>query len=159
MLLSATLAMLDHLAQNHLKMFQLSNSTLLPNLRQKFLLINYWLQSLLFKLRYQNDWSSAERWANQVNEHFNQPKSSPSSQTSDKNNQIFYEFSKFMIASFQSDSLWNKADRLSKESSLKDFLEQLTKQNQNRRLSRDDQMSDFILYIFDAIDLLRSTVA
>ena len=39
-----------------------------------------------------------------------------------------------------------------------DFLEQLFRQNQNRRLTRDDRIFDFILYIFDAIDLLRHTV-
>jgi hypothetical protein len=40
-----------------------------------------------------------------------------------------------------------------------EFTEQLLKQNQNRRLSRDDTTLDFILYIFDAIELLRLSVA
>jgi len=38
-----------------------------------------------------------------------------------------------------------------------EFVEQLLRQNQNRRLSRDDSTLDFLLYIFDAIDLLRLT--
>jgi len=38
-----------------------------------------------------------------------------------------------------------------------EFVEQLIRQNQNRRLTRDDPTLDFLLYIFDAIDLLRLT--
>ncbi len=38
-----------------------------------------------------------------------------------------------------------------------EFAEQLLRQNQNRRLTRDDTTLDFLLYIFDAIDLLRIT--
>lgn len=83
-----------------------------------------------------------------------------------------------MLTSYQSTLYWNKADRLTHDASLKgkhhclpdcldfnlsvhfalDFLEQLFSQNQNRRLTRDDRTFDFILYIFDAIDLLRHTV-
>jgi hypothetical protein len=37
------------------------------------------------------------------------------------------------------------------------FVEQLSRQNQNRHLSRDDSTLDFLLYIFDSIDLLRTT--
>ena len=40
-----------------------------------------------------------------------------------------------------------------------EFLEQLLRQNQNRRLTRDDRPIDFISYIFHAIDSLRSTIA
>ena len=39
-----------------------------------------------------------------------------------------------------------------------EFIGQLLRQNQNRRLTRDDTTLDFLLYIFDAIDLLRLTV-
>ncbi len=39
-----------------------------------------------------------------------------------------------------------------------EFFEQLLRQNQNRRLTRDDTTLDFLLYIFDAIELLRLTV-
>jgi hypothetical protein len=39
-----------------------------------------------------------------------------------------------------------------------EFTEQLLRQNQNRRLTRDDATIDFIMYIFEAIDLLRLTV-
>lgn len=42
---------------------------------------------------------------------------------------------------------------------LLEFIEQLLKQNQNRRLSRDDTTLDFLLYIFDSIELLRLSVA
>ena len=87
-----------------------------------------------------------------------------------------YDFSKFMLASYHSTQYWNKAESLSREKPLKgkrrkrvasslflslclEFVEQLLKQNQNRRLSRDDTTLDFILYIFDAIELLRLSVA
>lgn len=40
-----------------------------------------------------------------------------------------------------------------------EFTEQLRKQNQNRRLSRDDPTIDFLLYMFDAIELLRVSMA
>lgn len=37
------------------------------------------------------------------------------------------------------------------------FLEQLLRQNSNRHVSRDHPTIDFLVYIFDAIDLLRTT--
>lgn len=40
---------------------------------------------------------------------------------------------------------------------LLDFLEQLRRQYPNRRLSRDEPIVEFILYIFDAIELFRWT--
>ena len=88
-----------------------------------------------------------------------------------------YEFSKYMLSSYQSNFYWTKADRLMHDASLKgkrwkgrdglvstsvlvlEFLEQLLRQNQNRRLTRDDRPIDFISYIFHAIDSLRSTIA
>jgi len=39
-----------------------------------------------------------------------------------------------------------------------EFTEQL-KQNQNRRLSRDGTTFEYLLYIFDSIELLRLSVA
>ena len=42
---------------------------------------------------------------------------------------------------------------------VEDFTEQLLKQNQNRHLSRDDPPLEFLLYMFDAIELLRVSVA
>ena len=103
--------------------------------------------------------------------------------TTSGNNQIeqhryIYDFSKFMLNSYNSTYYWNKAESLMREKPLKgilnkkislfgfeiffillEFTEQLLKQNQNRRLSRDDTTLDFILYIFDAIELLRLSVA
>jgi len=66
-------------------------------------------------------------------------------------------FSKYMLNSYHSNCYWNKAERLMREEPSKKFVEQLLRQNQNRRLTRDDSTLDFLLYIFDAIDLLRLT--
>lgn len=76
-----------------------------------------------------------------------------------------------MLPAYQSTYYWNKAERLTREEpskskaaararahvvrSISEFLEQLLRQNQNQRLSRDDSTLNFLLYIFDAIDLLR----
>ncbi|CAF1089238.1 unnamed protein product [Adineta ricciae] len=211
-LLATTLIMLDQLAQNHKKMFCLTNpsqSTDLYNLQQKFLLINYWLQSLIYYLQFNTSMPTIDRYATQVIEYLNQSKNpsstappatstrttttttnpnlqqqstpnndnnpiSPLSTTSQTslsdlsttsgNNQIeqhrsMCEFSKLMLNSYHSTYYWNKAESLSCERSLKEFTEQLLKQNQNRRLSRDDTTLDFVLYIFDAIELLRLSVA
>ena len=79
-----------------------------------------------------------------------------------------------MLNSYQSNCYWIKAERLTREEPTKSkitidilflnhilfnlgFVEQLTRQNQNRHLSRDYSTLDFLLYIFDAIDLLRTT--
>ncbi|UJR37946.1 hypothetical protein I4U23_030631 [Adineta vaga] len=204
-LLTTTLTMLQQLAQNYKKMFYLSNPTLsgdLYSLQQKFLLINYWLQSLIHYLQFNTNMPTIDRYATQVTEYFNQIKNpssaasltrstnlnlqqqstpindnnpisplSTTSQTSSSdisttsgNNQVephryIYDFSKYMLSSYHSTLYWNKADSLSREKPLKEFTEQLLKQNQNRRLSRDDTTLDFILYIFDAIELLRLSVA
>ena len=40
-----------------------------------------------------------------------------------------------------------------------EFTEQLLKQNQNRRLNRDDTTLDFILHVLNAIELLRLSTA
>jgi hypothetical protein len=64
-----------------------------------------------------------------------------------------------MLNSYNSTYYWNKAESLMREKALKEFIEQLLKQNQNRRLSRDDTTLDFLLYIFDSIELLRLSVA
>jgi hypothetical protein len=202
-LLTTTLTMLQQLAQNYKKMFCISN----PNpsgdfysLQQKFLLINYWLQSYIYHLQLNTTMPTIERYANQVTEYFNQLKnpssaasltrmnnqqqltpindnnpvsplsttsqtsSSDLSTTSGNNNQIeqhryIYEFSKLMLNSYNSTYYWNKAESLMREKALKEFIEQLLKQNQNRRLSRDDTTLDFLLYIFDSIELLRLSVA
>ncbi|CAF1366243.1 unnamed protein product [Adineta ricciae] len=220
-LLATTLTMLSQLAQNHKKMFYLTNpsqSTDLYNLQQKFLLINYWLQSLIYYLQFNTNMPTIDRYATQVTEYLNQSKNpsstappppppppastrttttttttttnpnlqqqstpnndnnpiSPLSTTSQTslsdlsttsgNNQTeqhrsMCEFSKLMLNSYHSTYYWNKAESLSCERSLKEFTEQLLRQNQNRRLSRDDTTLDFILYIFDAIELLRLSVA
>jgi hypothetical protein len=195
-LLTTTLTMLQQLAQNYKKMFHLSNSNQsnnLYNLQQKFLLINYWLQSFIYHLQFNTNMPSIERYANQVTEYFNQSKnlssrttnlniqqqstpindnnpisplsttsqtsSSDISTTSGEQHRYIYDFSKFMLSSYNSTYYWNKAEGLTREKTLKEFIEQLLKQNQNRRLSRDDTTLDFILYIFDAIELLRLSVA
>jgi hypothetical protein len=80
-----------------------------------------------------------------------------------------------MLNSYHSNYYWNKAERLTREEPLKskikpieenkdffyvlnlEFVEQLSRQNSNRHLSRDDSTLDFLLYIFDSIDLLRIT--
>jgi hypothetical protein len=201
-LLTTTLTMLQQLAQNHKKMFHISNSNQtsdLYSLQQKFLLINYWLQSFIYHLQLNTNMPTIERYANQVTEYFNQLKNpssaasltrmnnqqqltpindnnpisplSTTSQTSSSdlsttsgNNQIeqhryIYDFSKLMLNSYNSTYYWNKAESLMREKPLKEFTEQLLKQNQNRRLSRDDITLNFILYIFDSIELLRLSVA
>lgn len=186
-LLTSTLTMLNQLAQNHKKMFQISNSNQsgdLYNLQQKFLLINYWLQSLIYHLQYQSTITSIDRHAVQVTEYFNQTKTSSTrtnnqqQTTINDNNPIsplstnssdsgantdqqrsICEFSKLMLNSYHSMDYWNKAESLMKEKSLKEFTEQLLKQNQNRRLSRDGTTLDYLLYIFDSIELLRLSVA
>ncbi|CAF0753789.1 unnamed protein product [Adineta steineri] len=204
-LLQTTLTMLQQLAQNHKKMFHLSNPTQLTDLyslQQKFLLINYWLQSLIYYLQFNSNMPTIDRHATQVTEYFNQLKNPSSAasltRTTNSNNQqqstpindnnpisplsttsqtsssdlsttsgnnsteqhrYMYDFSKFMLNSYYSTSYWNKAESLMREKPLKEFTEQLLKQNQNRRLSRDDTTLDFILYIFDAIELLRLSVA
>ncbi|CAF3106777.1 unnamed protein product [Rotaria sp. Silwood2] len=155
-LLAATLSMLQHLVFNYEKMFHIStNQSIdsLNNIRQKFLLINYWLQSLIYQLQYNANLPIIERCVHQVTEYFNHSKS-----PSDTNHNFIYEFSKYMLHSYNSNYYWNKADRLKREEPLKKFNEQLLKQNQNRRLARDDTTLDFLLYIFDAIDLLRVTI-
>ncbi|CAF0725833.1 unnamed protein product [Rotaria sordida] len=207
-LLTTTLTMLQQLAQNYKKMFCLSNSTQsrdLYSLQQKFLLINYWLQSFIYHLQFNTNMPTIERCANQVTDYFTQLKNpssaaslirttnmniqqqqqqstllndnnpiSPLSTTSQAsssdisttsgNNQneqhrYIYDFSKLMLNSYYSTYYWNKAESLMHEKPLKEFIEQLLKQNQNRRLTRDDTTLDFILYIFDAIELLRLSVA
>jgi len=154
-LLTATLAMLQHLAYNYQKMFQIptnQSAESLNNIRSKFLLINYWLQSYIYHLQFTTNFSSIERCANQVIEYFNHSKS-----PSDANHNFIYDFSKYMLYSYHSNCYWNKAERLMREEPSKKFVEQLLRQNQNRRLTRDDSTLDFLLYIFDAIDLLRLT--
>jgi hypothetical protein len=194
-LLTTTLTMLQQLAQNHKKMFHLSNTNPsgdLYSLQQKFLLINYWLQSLIYHLQLNTHMSTLERYANQVTEYFHQLKNpssvkvnnqqqltpindnnpisplSTTSQTSSSDlsttsgteqHRYVYEFSKLMLNSYHSTYYWNKAESLMREKPLKEFTEQLLKQNQNRRLSRDDTTLDFLLYIFDSIELLRLSVA
>ncbi|CAF1083402.1 unnamed protein product [Rotaria sp. Silwood1] len=58
-----------------------------------------------------------------------------------------YDFSKLMLNSYYSTHYWNKAEILMREKPLKEFIEQLLKQNQNRRLTRDDTTLDFIFEI------------
>lgn len=118
---------------------------------------SYWLQSFIYHLKFQNNWSSIERCASQVSQYLTQTRSPTFNVNSDNRTHSLVEFSHLMYPSYQSTHYWTKADRLMTETTLKDFLEQLVKQNQNRRLSRDETTLDFILYIFDAIDLLRST--
>lgn len=77
-----------------------------------------------------------------------------------------------MLNAYQSNVYWQKAEHLFREESCRsktrkqsnnirsfvsclDFLEQLTRQISPRRLSRDDPTLDFLLYIFEAIELLR----
>ncbi|CAF3877705.1 unnamed protein product [Rotaria sp. Silwood2] len=191
-LLITTLTMLQQLAQNHKKMFCLANSNQsrdLYSLQQKFLLINYWLQSFIYHLQFNTNMPSIERYANQVTEYFTQLKNpssaasllrttnmniqqqstllndsnpisplSTTSQTSSSdisttsgNNQneqhrYMYDFSKLMLNSYYSTCYWNKAEILMREKQLKEFIEQLLKQNHNRRLTRDDTTLDFILF-------------
>ncbi|UJR08301.1 hypothetical protein I4U23_012572 [Adineta vaga] len=154
-LLTATLAMLQHLAYNYQKMFHISTNPSAESLnyiRPKFLLIDYWLQSYIYHLQFNTNFSSIERCATQVVEYCNHSKS-----PEDMNSHTLLDFSKSMLPSYHSTYYWNKAERLTREEPSKKFLEQLLRQNQNRRLSRDDSTLDFLLYIFDAIDLLRST--
>jgi len=193
-LLSTTLTMLQQLVCNHQKLFCVSNqsSDILFNIRQKFLLINYWIQSLIHHLQFNTNLPTIERPAAQVNEYFTQLKSSTSttksnpstttptndsnpisplsvnSQTSASDSSVnqtqeqhrfLYDFSKVMLSSYYSTYYWNKAERLTRDKTLKDFTEQLLKQNQNRHLSRDDPPLEFLLYMFDAIELLRVSVA
>jgi hypothetical protein len=61
-----------------------------------------------------------------------------------------------MLNSYHSNCYWNKAERFTREEPTKRFVEQLSRQNPNRHLSRDNSTLDFLLYIFDAIDLLRT---
>jgi hypothetical protein len=81
-----------------------------------------------------------------------------------------------MLNSYHSNCYWNKAERFTREEPTKSkrrknficffflyqlidilgFVEQLSRQNPNRHLSRDNSTLDFLLYIFDAIDLLRT---
>ncbi|CAF3509463.1 unnamed protein product [Rotaria sp. Silwood1] len=155
-LLAATISMLQHLAFNYEKMFHIStiqSNDSLHKIRQTFLLINYWLQSFIYQLQYNANLPILERCAHQVTEYFSHSKS-----PADTNHNFIYEFSKYMLHSYNSNYYWNKADRLKREEPLKKFNEQLLRQNQNRRLARDDTTLDFLLYIFDAIDLLRLTV-
>ncbi|CAF1137276.1 unnamed protein product [Adineta steineri] len=155
-LLTATLAMLQHLAINYQKVFQISilqSTEILNHLRPKFHLINYWLQSYIYQLQYNTNFPSIERCATQVNDYLNHTKS-----PEDINPNVLHDFSKYMINSYYSTYYWNKAERLTRDEPSKKFLEQLIRQNQNRRLTRDDTTFDFLLYIFDAIDLLRLTV-
>lgn len=188
-LLKSTLTMLNQLAQNRKSMFQQSNtnqSGSLYNLQQKFLLINYWLQSLIYHLQFRSSMSSIDRYAVQVNEYINPTKTSSTrtnnqqqTTNNDNNNnpisplstnssdssantdqqRSLCEFSKLMLNSYHSMDYWTKAESLMKERSLKEFTEQLLKQNQNRRLTRDGTTLDYLLYIFDSIELLRLSVA
>ncbi|CAM4918443.1 unnamed protein product [Rotaria socialis] len=156
-LLSATLSMLQHLVYNYEKMFHIpanQSGDALNNIRQKFLLINYWLQSFIYQLQYNINLPAIERCVHQVTEYCSHSKS-----PADTNPSFIFEFSKYMLHSYQSNHYWNRAERLKREEPLKKFVEQLLRQNQNRRLTRDDTTLDFLLYIFDAIDLLRLTIA
>lgn len=151
-LLKETLTMLQHLTLNYPKMFQLpgnQSADLLNDIRPKFLLIDYWLQSYIYHLQFNINFSSIERCANQVIEQIKQP-NSPTSNS-------FYEFSKYMLNAYQSNVFWQKAECLLRDEPCKNFLEQLTRQISPRRLSRDDPTLDFLLYIFEAIELLRIT--
>ncbi|CAF3648439.1 unnamed protein product [Rotaria sordida] len=141
-LLTATLSMLQHLVYNYEKMFHISTNQSIDsvnNIRQKFLLINYWLQSFIYQLQYNANLPIIERCVHQVTEYFSHSKS-----PSDTNNSFIYEFSKYMLHSYNSNHYWNKAERLKREESLKKFNEQLLRQNQNRRLTRDDTTLDFL---------------
>jgi len=152
-LLKETINMLQHLIMKYQKMFYLAGdqyTELLNNIRPKFLLINYWLQSYIYQLQFNINFPSIERYANQLNDCLNQSKS-PSSISSSS----LFEFSKNMFNSYQSNSYWQKAERLIREEPCKKFLEQLSRQTSLRRLSRDDPTLDFLLYIFEAIELLR----
>ncbi|CAF1086670.1 unnamed protein product, partial [Adineta steineri] len=141
---------------NYQKVFQISilqSTEILNHLRPRFHLINYWLQSYIYQLQYNTTFPSIERCATQVNDYLNHTKS-----PEDINPNVLHDFSKYMINSYYSTYYWNKAERLTRDEPSKKFLEQLIRQNQNRRLTRDDTTFDFLLYIFDAIDLLRLTV-
>lgn len=108
--------------------------------------------------------------------------SDSSTNQSQEQHRSLHDFSKLMLSSYYSTYYWNKAERLMREKPLKgqcdcceccmnermsllfssfsiDFTEQLLKQNQNRHLSRDDPPLEFLLYMFDAIELLRVSVA
>jgi hypothetical protein len=212
-LLTTTLTMLQELMRNHQKMFNPTQSNqvdILCNVRPKFLLIIYWLQSLIYHLQFNGNMPQIERCANQVSDYFNQLKNpssaaalttatritsttttttvtqqaqltpvtdsnpisplSTASQASSsdqsttsvngiEHHRVLLEFSKMMLNSYHSTYFWNKAERLLRDKPLKDFTEQLQKQNQNRRLTRDETTLDFVLYIFDAIELLRLSPA
>ncbi|CAF1637404.1 unnamed protein product [Rotaria magnacalcarata] len=85
--------------------------------------------------------------------------STTSGNNQNEHHRYMFGFSKSMLNSYYSTYYWNKAESLMREKPLKEFIEQLLKQNQNRHLTRDDTTLNFILYIFDAIELLRLSVA
>jgi hypothetical protein len=69
---------------------------------------------LIYQLQYNTNLPLVERCANQVTEYFNQFKS-----PSDMNNNVIYDFSKYMLNSYHSNYYWNKAERLMREESFK----------------------------------------
>lgn len=75
---------------------------------------SYWLQSYIYHLQFNANFSSIERCANQVTEYFSHSKS-----PSDANHNFIYDFSKYMLNSYHSNYYWNKADRLTREDPLK----------------------------------------
>ncbi|CAF0790270.1 unnamed protein product [Didymodactylos carnosus] len=187
----------------------------LIDVRPKFLLICYWLQSFLYHLCFNVNMPTLDHYMPNVNDFLNQVRSlnaknntttttttttttlssaksvtasgivqmtpgsdnpiSPASNISTnsqasstntdtipniENNRNVIDYSKIMMYSYHSQVFWNKVDRhISENETLKEFVKQLQRQNCNRRLSRDDNPHDFIVYIFNAIELMRSTQA
>ena len=85
---------------------------------------SYWLQSYIYHLQFNSNFTAIERCANQVTEYFSHSKS-----PADVNHNFIYEFSKHMLTSYHSNCYWNKAERLLREESSKS----------KREVHRDDR--------------------
>ncbi|CAF0742781.1 unnamed protein product [Didymodactylos carnosus] len=212
-LLKETLNMLIQFFNRNKRFTPTSSCSVDPllNVRPKFLLICYWLQSFLYHLCFNVNMTVLDRYVTNVNDFLTQVRSldaknnttnttttsssirnttapttasgivqmtpgsdnpispasniSTNSQTSStnadaipnmENNRSLIDYSKIMMYSYNSQACWNKIDRYTNDSrTLKEFVEQLQRQNSNRRLSRDDNPHDYIMYIFNAIELMR----